>query len=443
MFLFQSIAFLGIYYIQFTWSCPSVCKCGTDREVKCNNQQITDQILKDIAHKIPASTKTLYITGNPFTVFPTSFFKNMRNLTKLVLDRNQIKRLEDRNFEDLVSLQMLSMQKNKIESISKEAFAGLKTLAWLDLKSNQISKLQPGIFDHFQNSNITLDFSYNVITEIPNNLFSKLKMIKELKIISNRIQQIGDRAFENITINSGVYLIGNNISHLLSSSFAGVKKGFFVIHKNNINCSCDFYNQFASAKKPEVDFIGKCSSPPRIKDLSFSLLLQNRSVQESCAICNRLNISCNSRGSCLTLNRTHYHCQCEQGFYGVDCQHVNQTETVYQTEKIKIPIPTIGNTTTTTSSKITDGTTTTLLITTISPTMNDTTMISETRVVEVSKVTTLNTWLIFLSFFGVFMLILLGILCVVYRDELHHAAKRKLSKTKGSMLLLDPELYWR
>ena len=65
----------------------------------------------------------------------------MPNLQLLRLGRNQIERVEDDAFYDLISLESLELEENLIQRIAKDAFHGPSLLRMLNLSCNAIERI--------------------------------------------------------------------------------------------------------------------------------------------------------------------------------------------------------------------------------------------------------------------------------------------------------------
>ena len=101
-------------------------------------------------------------------------FADLNLLEWLGLDRNQIKTIEDGDFEGLYNLTYLQLSSNKITNLQPGTFRGLTSLFDLELGSNKIMSLQPGTFRGLTSlSDIGLDgndiqtLDCNVLAELP------------------------------------------------------------------------------------------------------------------------------------------------------------------------------------------------------------------------------------------------------------------------------------
>ena len=102
-------------------------------------------------------------------------------------------------FSDLKTLSILDIQENSIASISSESFTGLEVLSLLDLHSLFIrsvhSKSPVGM-----GSLLMLNFSTNLLTYLPADIFSDLKTINDIDLRGNLITNIHDGTFDSLII---------------------------------------------------------------------------------------------------------------------------------------------------------------------------------------------------------------------------------------------------
>ena len=383
MFLFGgfvTVIIISSVALKIVLSCPlDWCTCSSDDVIQCiDNAKFTNEILQVIARDIPSSTKELHITGtklsrfsaedfprlssltrlylfnNELTLIPVDLFikfpaleildlrlneittnlsktdfNGLYNLKTILLDNNAVQGITGNTFSNTKSLETFSIQNNNLKFISGNAFNGAKKLQMLNVNHNRISHLEPGLFSPFQSSNIDLSFSNNRIKEIPNGLFNMLNDYVKFDLKHNLISKIGNSAF--VQLNGFVQLLNNSIINLSLSSFEKISHGLFIMHKNDLNCSCEFYTDFA--KHVDVQFIGSCKYPTRMQGSSVMKVLQDTSIKEACPICGRMNIDCSNSGNCTSIDRENYHCKCIPGIYGKDCQYDNSSGSILTSKK--------------------------------------------------------------------------------------------------------------
>lgn len=90
------------------------------------------------------------------------YLKNMRKLRFLFLGSNKIVNIEPSAFIDLVKVENLDMSYNLIETFYTPIFSKMKSLRKLGLMGNRIKYLSPGTFAIPQGGITTIDLEDNV-----------------------------------------------------------------------------------------------------------------------------------------------------------------------------------------------------------------------------------------------------------------------------------------
>lgn len=111
-------------------------------QILCNSGHLTFVPLRDI----PKTVEHLSITKNNMTYLPTDAFTGLRNLRKLTLDFNGIRRVDRFAFRGLARLRELSIQHTPLESLDKFSFAGLQNVTAILLGYNQIKVIHEFAF---------------------------------------------------------------------------------------------------------------------------------------------------------------------------------------------------------------------------------------------------------------------------------------------------------
>ena len=153
--------------------------------------------------------------------------------TSISLTSRNIALIDQDTFANFVNLKVLRLDSNQIESIQPILFSDLKLLTKLNLNSNEIKQsLDPNIFDSLKNLE-TLDLSKNSLTFISPSTFLQLTKLKELKLCCNLIETLHRDLFMNLTslkhldfIFKFLNLFSNFIFKIKQFSFLI----FFIIH---------------------------------------------------------------------------------------------------------------------------------------------------------------------------------------------------------------------
>ncbi|KAI9562208.1 hypothetical protein GHT06_013173 [Daphnia sinensis] len=126
-------------------SCPAECSCkGTI--VDCSNKG-----LKEIPRELPLYTTELILNDNQIVrIKADGMFRDLPNLLKVDLRRNQISAIENGAFEGANTLVELNLAENIIQEIHNKMFTGLVSLRTLSLFQNKITCVTPGSFDYLR-----------------------------------------------------------------------------------------------------------------------------------------------------------------------------------------------------------------------------------------------------------------------------------------------------
>ncbi len=130
------------------------------------NQGITNLL----DYPIPANTEKVKFQQNLLTHVPAGYYKNLPNLTIILLQHNSILDLDDFSFFQVPSVTEIELHQNQLSVIRKNMFAGLPNLHKLYLSVNKIHEIQPESFR--ENSALrTLLLSQNLLQHFPECMF--------------------------------------------------------------------------------------------------------------------------------------------------------------------------------------------------------------------------------------------------------------------------------
>lgn len=120
--------------------------------------------------------RKLDISHNKLSFFPSEIIRSIWSLEVLKLGYNKLHTLEDSDFADLPRLRHLDLQHNQIGSVGDRAFQNSTQLRYLELQHNQISHLGDRLFQGI--SQLNLDLSYNHMSSLSPDVFSRLRDFK-------------------------------------------------------------------------------------------------------------------------------------------------------------------------------------------------------------------------------------------------------------------------
>uniref|UniRef100_A0A147BJ45 LRRCT domain-containing protein n=1 Tax=Ixodes ricinus TaxID=34613 RepID=A0A147BJ45_IXORI len=120
--------------------------------------------------------RKLDASHNKLSFFPSEIIRSIWSLEHLSLGYNKLHTLEDSDFADLPNLRHLELQHNQISGVGDRAFQNSTQLRQIQLQHNQISQLGDKLFQGI--SQVNLDLSYNHLSALPSDIFSRLRDFK-------------------------------------------------------------------------------------------------------------------------------------------------------------------------------------------------------------------------------------------------------------------------
>ncbi|KAM7341810.1 leucine-rich repeats and immunoglobulin-like domains protein lambik isoform 1-T7 [Cochliomyia hominivorax] len=170
-------------------NCPKECKCLNDY-FDCGKKHL------DRVPSLPNYVKTIDFIGNKLNDSTVLQIKNLPELNKLVLKRNQLETVP--KFMGLNSLKILILTHNRIQKISSEALAALPKLKVLDLSKNYLHTVESSYFPK-PNRLAHLVLNGNEIASISENAFENLSDLIDLELNNNRLTLLPAGVFEHLT----------------------------------------------------------------------------------------------------------------------------------------------------------------------------------------------------------------------------------------------------
>lgn len=127
----------------------------------------------------------LSLPDNHIETIDVNLFETCSNLTKIILNNNNLTKIDGETFKNLPKLSTLSLNNNQIESIDEKAFEGCSNLTELYLHDNKIK-------------------------HVYRNTFEALNSIQIISIYNNN----GSLSFydENLQLPSGIENLENNLN---------------------------------------------------------------------------------------------------------------------------------------------------------------------------------------------------------------------------------------
>lgn len=198
-----------------------------------NMEKVLTNQIPNTAFEYLTSLRELYLGFNNIHCISSAVFDVIgKKLLELHLEHNDISKLEDSVFKNLINLERLDLSDNHLEFIGSDAFSGLTKLKELLLQSNQLSWISTGAFK---------DFSQLTYLKIDRNQFTSLRELQLLHLHSleiadlqnNNIMKIEETDFaKNIQLTK-LFLADNNINNIQDHSFLSNRRLTYIDLRRN------------------------------------------------------------------------------------------------------------------------------------------------------------------------------------------------------------------
>ncbi|XP_034107533.1 leucine-rich repeats and immunoglobulin-like domains protein 3 [Drosophila albomicans] len=169
--------------------CPKECKC-------LNAFFDCDKLHLERVPALPNYVQTLHLAGNKLNDSTVLAIRNLTELLKLTLKRNQLDVMP--MLVGLSSLRQLNLAHNRIQRISREALALLPRLKSLDLTKNQLHSVEANMFVR-PNRLAHLILNANEIGSVDDRAFEMLGNLTDLEMSNNRLISLPVGVFQNLT----------------------------------------------------------------------------------------------------------------------------------------------------------------------------------------------------------------------------------------------------
>ncbi|XP_064199446.1 leucine-rich repeat and transmembrane domain-containing protein 2 [Anguilla rostrata] len=159
--------------------CPSVCVCNST-DVDCSGRGL----LSVPALNLPPGSRALLLPNNRLSVLPADAFSNASSLERLDLSNNFLDNLPAALFRDLANLTELVLRNNSLTVLDRDLFQGLTQLRRLDLSLNGLSAVPLGLLDDQSGLN-WLSLATNRLHALERAAFEPLANLQYLQLGGN------------------------------------------------------------------------------------------------------------------------------------------------------------------------------------------------------------------------------------------------------------------
>jgi hypothetical protein len=171
---------VGTLLLQLTTvaTCPLGCTCHKEN-TNCSNSSLTS-----VPANVTNNTTVIDISFNIISTLSNQDFVNLKHLTTIFLNNNDILQLQPYVFYKNKNLLHLYLNNNKITEINVSVFQSLKKLRYLYLQNNRIRFIQPQLFEYNPDL-LMLDISGNHINNLEPNTFQNNRVLSWVNVKGN------------------------------------------------------------------------------------------------------------------------------------------------------------------------------------------------------------------------------------------------------------------
>ncbi|XP_041968961.1 uncharacterized protein LOC121725880 [Aricia agestis] len=180
---------LAVVTEDFTANCPEECKCvwaSGNKQANCSKAR-----LHEIPKTLSPDIQNLDLTGNELYEITRHAFEDVQliNLKKLVLKECKLLTIQKNGLSGLAIMIELDLSKNDLKSLHADTFKETVKIRWVLLNDNQIEKLEDGLFNNLPFLQ-KVDLSNNRILQIGGKTFMNLPKFNNLKLNDNKLEYL-------------------------------------------------------------------------------------------------------------------------------------------------------------------------------------------------------------------------------------------------------------
>ncbi|XP_046970645.1 uncharacterized protein LOC124537788 [Vanessa cardui] len=190
--LYYIVAFslgLSLVTADFTANCPQECKCvwaSGNKQADCSHSNF-----HDIPKTLSTEIQILDLTNNELYEITRHAFEDVRliNLKKLILKECKLITIHKNGLSGLAIMIELDLSKNDLKTLHAETFKETSKIRWILLNDNQIEKLENGLFNNLPFLQ-KVDLSNNHLVQIGVKTFMNVPKLNILRLDGNKLEHL-------------------------------------------------------------------------------------------------------------------------------------------------------------------------------------------------------------------------------------------------------------
>ncbi|XP_078604734.1 leucine-rich repeat-containing protein 4C-like [Branchiostoma floridae x Branchiostoma japonicum] len=199
-------------------SCPKGCTCT----LMYQHTYCGDQSLKEVPPGISDKTKILILNRNNLTRLNPNALPDLPNLNTLDLTDNSLKVIEDGAFNGVSNLETLELYHNRLTAVPSSAFKPLKNLQELGLGANPIVCLDSYAFSYLSSLRMLELKDLKALRGVSKNAFYGLAGLVYLSMVSSNLRTVP--YLQHLTGLEELDLSRNSITVLTAENFESLPK---------------------------------------------------------------------------------------------------------------------------------------------------------------------------------------------------------------------------
>ena len=209
------------------------------------------------------------------TQFPTNLSTDIQ---VLMMNENNLQTLNREEFTTLglINLQKIFLKKSNIKYLHRETFKNLKILVELDLSDNVIEQLDKQTFSGNDRLRILLLYG-NPIKKLLADQFPVLPYLRTIDLHNCELSSIDETSFSNVDLLEYLDLKQNQLENLPGNVFTHMKNlKTLMLDENPWNCDCklkNFRNWYVKNNLNRISL--QCKSPYSLVDQHWDAINEN------------------------------------------------------------------------------------------------------------------------------------------------------------------------
>nr|XP_009670549.1 PREDICTED: leucine-rich repeat neuronal protein 2 [Struthio camelus australis]XP_009670550.1 PREDICTED: leucine-rich repeat neuronal protein 2 [Struthio camelus australis]XP_009670551.1 PREDICTED: leucine-rich repeat neuronal protein 2 [Struthio camelus australis] len=223
------VAATAIPIVPWKVKCPLQCVCQirpwyTPRSVyrEAATVDCNDLFISAVPENLPEGTQTLLLQSNNIARLEQRELDYLKNLSELDLSQNSFSDVWDFRLKNMPQLLSLHLEENQLAELPDNSFPGLGNLQELYLNHNQLCRISPRAFSGL-GSLLRLHLNSNLLRTVDSRWFQMLPNLEILMIGGNKVDAILDMNFRPLSNLRSLVLAGMNLREISDYALEGLR----------------------------------------------------------------------------------------------------------------------------------------------------------------------------------------------------------------------------